>query len=280
MRLLLFYILFKTSFTFAQSIYTKPIYSGEYTVIDCFNNNTYKGLFKADTIKSNYLLNGTVLWRTIYLDIKENTLIFNSTSKCASIGLFEIIKFGLFEKKLNAFASDNFNDTKASHLTLTQLLKIISKKDSSTYTVFDANGNETTETTVVTKYLNGSDIKCYLIKENWVTNNNTGQLEKYVIGFAPLILDTKTQKIVPLFWLYFAEWKELLNAFEAKNYYSNSSISFYTVFQQKLFSSKISKELNIFDRLLKATKHGEDYTMEGELIKEKLKNSEEDLFQK
>ncbi len=112
MRLPFLLILFKTAFTFSQSIYTKPIYSGEYTVIDCFNNNTYKGVFKTETIKSNYLLNGIVLWRTIYLDIKENALIFNSTTKCASIGLFEIIKFGLFEKKLNAFASDNFNDTK------------------------------------------------------------------------------------------------------------------------------------------------------------------------
>jgi hypothetical protein len=194
MKLILLLILLNISFAFPQSIYDKQIYSGEYTVIDCFNNQNYKGVFKADTIKSNYLLNGTIIWRTIYLDNKENVLIFNSTSQCAAIGLFEIIKFGLFEKKLNAFSSDNFNDTKVSHLTPIQLTKIISKRDSSTYPTFDANGVEKKETSVVNRYLNGSDIKCYLIKENWITNNYTGELEKYVIGFAPLILDTKNAK--------------------------------------------------------------------------------------
>lgn len=280
MKLTGIFIIINTIYAFSQGGVFDPMYAGDYTVIDCFKNNNYKGTFKSDTIKSNYLLNATKLWRTIYLDNKENAAIFNSTSKCSSVGLFEIIKYGIFEKKLHAFTSDNFNETATSLLTQKQITKIISKKDSSTYSVFDANGVETKETSVVNRYILGSDIKSFLIKENWITNSYTGEMEKYVIGFAPLIFDDKKQKVVPLFWLYFPEWKELLASFEAKNYYSNAKISFYDVLERKLFISVISKELNLFDRSLKSTKHGVDNTFESELIKEKLKNSEEDLFPK
>lgn len=280
MKLTVLFIISNIIYAFSQGGVFDPMYAGDYTVIDCFKNNNYKGTFKSDTIKSNYLLNATKLWRTIYLDNKENAAIFNSTSKCSSVGLFEIIKYGIFEKKLHAFTSDNFNETATSLLTQKQITKIISKKDSSTYSVFDANGVETKETSVVNRYILGSDIKSFLIKENWITNSYTGEMEKYIIGFAPLIFDDKKQKVVPLFWLYFPEWKELLASFEAKNYYSNAKISFYDVLEHKLFISVISKELNVFDRSIKATKHGVDNTFESELIKEKLKNSEEDLFSK
>ena len=270
-----------TGYIYSQGnpgVWTNGKYSSDYTVLDCFKNSKYQGIFKADTIKSNYVLKGQKIWRTINLENKENQRIINSTSKCSNIGLFEIIKYGLFQKKLNAFSSDNFNETQSNHLTETQLLSMIIFRDSSITSVFDSDGNEKKEVSITNRYMYGSDIKSFLMKENWVINNYSGQLEKIIIGIAPLIYDKKTSKIVPLFWIYYPEWKELFASFEAKNYYSDEPITFNDVFTRKLFISLISKENNTFDRSVKATNHGKDFYLESELIKERVINYEEDLF--
>lgn len=251
----------------------------DYTVADCFKNSKYKGTFKADTIKSNYILKGQKIWRTINLENKDNEQLFNNTSKCNKIGLFEIIKFGLFTKKLNAFSSDNFNEVASHHLNEKQLLKIISFEDSTSNTVFDADGNETTESVSTKRFLFGSDVKSYVVKENWITNNYSGKLEKVIIGIAPLNIDKKTGKTMPLFWLYYPEWKELFASFEARNYYSEKQITFDEVLNRKLFTSTISKENNLFDRSVKSTNKGADFQIESEGIKEKIMNYEDDLFQ-
>ena len=262
----------------SQSVFHAGNYN-DYTVADCFKNSTYKGVFKADTVKSNYVLKGQKIWRTINLENKENSKLFNNTSKCSNVGLFEIMKYGIFQKKLNAFSTDNFNEVAGNRLTERQLLASLLLNDSSITTVFDANGNETKESSKVNRYLLGSDIKNYLIKENWISNSYTGKLEKVMIGIAPLFINKNTGKTMPLFWLYYPEWKELLASFEATNYYSEEKISFDDVLNKKLFVSIISKENNLFNRNIKSTHRGNDFYMESELIKEKISNYEEDLFQ-
>ncbi len=276
------YLFLFVSFIFKAQpgVMNNPIYTGEYTVVDCFRDNNYKGIFKADTIKSNYLMSGTKIWRLINLENKENEIIFNSTSKCSKIGLFEIIKFGIFAKKLHVFSSDNFNETKNTLLSNNNIIKIISLNDSSIVSVYDGDGVEKIEKHFEKRYLNGTDIKSFIVKENWVINNYSGKLEKVVIGVAPVFFNKTIQENAPLFWLYYDEWKELLASFEAKNYYSNSEISFYDVFEKKLFVSKIIKNENIKDVFLKTLKRGNDFESESELIKERLINMEEDLFEK
>lgn len=222
---------------------------------------------------------GQRIWRTIDLDNKENKTVFNNNNKCLQIGLFEVIKFGLFEKNLNAFASDNFNEVDKTRLSIAELKSIISLKDTSEEIVYDAQGNETKNIKIEKRYLFNEDVKAYVLKEDWFINNYSGQLEKKIIGFAPLVLDRKTQKVVPLFWLYYNEWRELLLSFEAKNYNSDAVISYRTVLEKNFFISQISKENNIFDRSIKSYKHGQDPSLESEMIKEKIYNSERDLFQ-
>ena len=271
-----------TQLVFAQSnpsVYDNPTnYSKDYTVSDCFKNVEYKGTFKADTIKSNYILKGQKIWRSISLQNKENELIFNHNGTCSEVNLFEIIKYGIFQKKLNVFSSDDFNEVKNHRLTQQQVTQLISFKDSSTNAVFDANGNQTTEVFKTNRYLMGSDIAYFLLKENWITNSRSGKLEKVIIGIAPLFYDQKTEKTRPLFWLYYPEWKELFSSFTAKNYYSEEHITFNDVLQRKLFISLISKESNVFDRTIKSTFRDRDFYLESENIKERIINYEEDLF--
>jgi hypothetical protein len=252
---------------------------GEFSVVDCFKQSQFLNTFKADSLTSNYILKGQRIWRSVSLDNKQNQILLNSNNECVVIGLFEIIKFGLFEKKLNAFSSDDFNHADKYHLKENQLLKLIQLNDSTLTKNFDALGNEKEELIVNNRYLFGSDIKSYLIKEDWILNSRTGKSEKYIIAIAPLVYDSKSEKTIPLFWLYYPEWKNMFALFEAKNFYSFEEISYDDVFMKRYFVSIISKESNVFDRTTKAYKHGNDAYLESELIKEKLMNSEMDLFQ-
>jgi len=226
------------------------------------------------------VLKGEKIWRSINLENKQNQLAFNNGSKCAEVGLFEIIKFGLFKKNLHAFSSDDFNDTKRHQLSNEQLLKRMAIHDTSVVEVFDGDGNKTRETIIDNRYMYGSDIKCFLLKEDWVINSYTGKMEKHIIGIAPLVFDNKLQKTVPLFWLYYAEWKQLFASFEAKNFYGDNRISFHDVFMNRYFISVVSKQSNMFDRSVKTVSHGRDIYAEGEVIYEKQNTDLEDLFQK
>jgi gliding motility associated protien GldN len=253
--------------------------NGEFSVVDCFKQSQFLNKFKSDSIASNYIVKGQRIWRSVSLDNRQNQVLLNTSNECAVIGLFEIIKFGLFEKKLNAFSSDDFSQARKYHLKENQLLKLIKLSDTMLTKSFDATGNEKEELTINNRYLSGADVKSYLIKEDWIFNSRTGKSEKYIIAIAPLVYDLKREKTIPLFWLYYPEWKRMFVLFEARNFYSFEKISYDDVFMKRYFVSIISKESNVFDRAAKEYKHGTDTYLESELIKEKLMNSEMDLFQ-
>lgn len=254
------------------------LYAKEFSVSDCFKNKHFSGKFRSDSISSNFVLKGQQIWRSIDLEDHQNKTLLVNNRGCAEVGLFEIIKFGLFDKKLNAFSSDDFNNAIKNRLSVAQIRKQISFHEVNENRSFDENGNEKSETLEVNRFLMGTDIKSYLLKEDWIFNAASGQTEKYIIGIAPLVFDPKKEKVVPLFWLYYPEWKELFASFEAKNYYSSGVISYADLFAKKYFISQISKESNVFDRSVKAVYHGSDVGTENENIKEKTNKQEIDLF--
>ncbi|PBQ33062.1 hypothetical protein CNR22_15175 [Sphingobacteriaceae bacterium] len=254
-------------------------YADTYSVKECFQAPKFTPGFKADSIAPNRVLKGIRIWRSVSLENRENQLVLNGTNKCEDMGLLEIIKFGVFEKGLHVFSSDDFNDAARTRIDKKTFKTLLLLNDSISMPAFDEKGEPVASGASLKKYLMGNDIKSYLIKEDWITNSYSGKTEKYIVGIAPLVYDSKTEKTVPLFWIYYPEWKSLLSAFKAKNVYTHEGINFAEVFAKRLFVSQISKESNVFDRGIKAYKHGSDTYLESELIKEKLNNAESDLFQ-
>jgi gliding motility associated protien GldN len=251
-----------------------------FDVRDCFKNAKYTGRIFKDSVRAGNQMKGQRIWRTIGLEDRQNNQTFNTSSgNCAQIGLFEVIKFGILEKKLNAFSGDDFNAVGKTRMTEAQVILQITFRDTNEINVFDADGVETKSVTIENRYYNNSDIKTYLMKEDWVVNSHTGKLEKKIVGIAPLVYERKSEKTMPLFWLYYNEWKELLASFEAKNYYTEEPLTYFDIFERRYFISQISKESNIFDRKVKMYKHGQELHLENEIIKNQLHNSEKDLFQ-
>lgn len=249
-----------------------------YNVKDCFRDSVYKRGFKGSSIKMNNVLKGQQLWRTISLSEPQNSILFNTNDRCELIGLFEIIKFGLIELHLNAFSSDDFGRSNLFVLKPADIVNSMIRKDSSAALSFDENGNEVSNSINEIRYLMGSDVKYYLMKEDWILNNYSGKMEKHIIAIAPLVDSGVTGVTAPLFWLYYAEWKDLFAAFRARNFYNYDSISFDDLFMKRFFISQISKETNLFDRAVKSVHHGTDAYLESERIKEKLNSAESDLF--
>lgn len=266
--------------SFAQTGVGIPgFYSAGYSVKECFQAFKFTPGFKADSIASNRILKGIRIWRSVSLENSQNEFVLNGNADCENIGLLEIIKFGVFEKGLHVFSSDNFDDVSRTLIGKNAFLRLLTLNDSLTRPYFDENGEVVKGNALTSKYRMGSDIKSYLIKEDWITNSYTGQIEKWIIGIAPVVYDPATEKTFPLFWMYYPEWRNFLSVFKAKNVFTHEGISFEDVFAKRFFVSQISKESNLFDRSIKSYNHGADTYLESELIKEKLKNAESDLFQ-
>lgn len=245
----------------------------------CFDSLHYKPGSSSPSPPPAYLFKGQRIWRSIRLNRPENIQIFGSGGYCADVGLFEISTFGLLEKKLNAFASDDFSTSQLVNLNTAAILKALQYHDSSQVETFDAQGVPHTENVYTHRYRMSGDIKGYLLKEDWVINSHTGAQEKYIVAFAPLGLDPQSGTTAPLFWLYYEEWRPLLTCFEAKNFYGYERISFHTLFQKKYFISTLEKINNVFDRGLKDTQRGENRNLNNEVLKEQLLHAESDLFQ-
>ncbi len=223
------------------------------------------------------MLQARRVWRSIDLRDPGNRQIFMSGGKCGEIGLFEVIKYGLLERKLKAFPADDIN-SEMKPFEPAELLQRLSYYDSSRVQSFDASGVATEELKITKRYLNGTDVHAFLLKEDWVMDSKSGALIKYIVCLAPLVYDRKSETVVPLFWLYYPEWQHLFDCFEARNYYSQERISYHTLLSRKYFSYKLSKINNIFDRSIKATDRGEDRVLNNEALKEQLLHTESDLF--
>jgi hypothetical protein len=255
------------------------VYAGkEFSAGDCFNKARYKGIFSPDSLKANMVLSGQRIWRVVSLDDKENKLLLNTNKGCEQVGLFEVMKFGLIERRLNAFDSDDFNEAKKSRLTQQQKVERMTLKDSSEVVTFDAEGNEKKEMVKVNRFYMGTDIVSFLIKEDWVFNAVTSQTVKYIIAFAPLVVNPKTGGLQPLYWLYYPEWRELLGCFNTKSAFADEPMPYAEIFAKRKFVSQITKESNVYDRSVRSVHHGDDIKVKTDKIKDNLNNKEADHF--
>lgn len=233
----------------------------------------------ADTLLPKHITKGTRIWRNIGLENPENKLIFNSHKPCKEVCFFEILKFGLLELGLKAFSSEDFHDPSKALLDKAKLEKLLYHADTIAEKYFDANGEASYHKKFVSGFIGCGDIRSLLLKEDWVINNYSGRMEKYIVAIAPMVYSEKDKKQVPLFWIYYPEWAGLLSVFKAHNIYSYEEVNYMTVFEKHKFISAVSKESNVFNRSIDDYKKGYDAEMESERIIEKLRNSESDLFE-
>lgn len=139
--------------------------------------------------------------------------------------------------------------------------------------------------------LNPDDIVKFRIKEDWVFDRESSRLFCRIIGIAPLktVLgaDKKTEMgASPLFWVYYPDLRLTLTKYEVYNpkNMGQNRMTWEELFESRMFGSYIVKSTldnplnrNIRNIFAKST-DGILRLLEGENIKEKIFNFEQDLW--
>jgi gliding motility associated protien GldN len=141
------------------------------------------------------------------------------------------------------------------------------------------------DTTIQAEF-NPEDVERYQIKEEWVFDKESSRLHVRILGIAPektvKNADGSVRGILPIFWVYYPDLRPMLAKYEAyngKNY--GARMSWEELFESRMFASRIIKStidnpgdqyINIYikDNILQL--------LEGENIKEKIFNYEQDLW--
>jgi len=139
---------------------------------------------------------------------------------------------------------------------------------------------------VVRNEFNPDDIIKYRLKEEWVFDKQTSRLYVRILGIAPLKTlyrpDGTERGSTPMFWVYYPNLRATLAKYEVynpKNF--GARMSWEELFESRMFSSYITKSTidNASNKTLaQSIKDPLFRLLEGEKIKDKIFNYEQDLW--
>lgn len=144
-------------------------------------------------------------------------------------------------------------------------------------------------TYMVIKQFEPSDVFYYWIVEDWFFDNKRSVLEKRIVGLAPMrekyTTDPNTgERILQgkevLFWVYFPHARDMLVTKEVFNRFNDTErMTFDDLFFKRMFSSRIIKADNVYDRYISEYKLGLDALLEAETLKKQFQEFEMDLWE-
>lgn len=139
---------------------------------------------------------------------------------------------------------------------------------------------------VILDEFNPDKIQKYWIKEDIVFDKESSRMHVRILGIAPLKnvenADGTLRAVTPLFWVYYPDLRPMLARYEVyngKNF--GARMSWEELFESRMFSARIVKTTmdNPFDRSIEG--YIDDpilRLLEGDMIKEKIFNYEQDLW--
>ena len=140
--------------------------------------------------------------------------------------------------------------------------------------------------TLIQEEFNPDAVSRYQLKEEWVFDKESSRLHVRILGIAPMkdILqpDGSVRAVAPVFWVYYPDLRPMLAKFEAyngKNY--GARMSWEELFESRMFSGRIVKSTmdNPGDQYIEGfIKDPILRLLEGDKIKEKIFNYEQDLW--
>lgn len=149
----------------------------------------------------------------------------------------------------------------------------------------DGSKGLTKDTTIVEEF-NPDKVERYWIKEEVVFDKESSRMFTRILGIAPLktILndDGSFRDVTPVFWVYYPDLRPMLakvDVYNGKNY--GARMSWEELFESRMFASRIIKSTvdNPNDQYIKQfVKDPILALLEGENIKEKVFNYEQDLW--
>lgn len=140
--------------------------------------------------------------------------------------------------------------------------------------------------TVISSEFNPDLVERYWIKEDVVFDKESSRMYTRILGIAPLLTilneDGSFRAVTPAFWVYYPDLRPMLAKFEVyngKNY--GARMSWEELFESRMFASRVIKSTinNPNDFFISSyVKDPILALLEGENVKEKIFNYEQDLW--
>jgi gliding motility associated protien GldN len=140
--------------------------------------------------------------------------------------------------------------------------------------------------TVIIEEFNPDKVERYWIKEDWVFDKESSRMHVRILGIAPLKTvtneDGSYRDVSPVFWVYYPDLRSIFakhEVYNGKNY--GARMSWEELFESRMFASRIIKSTinNPNDEFIRSyIKDPILALLEGENIKEKIFNYEQDLW--
>jgi len=236
----------------------------------------------------------TTVWEIIDLDERINFPLYyptvnNGLLSSTRKSLFRLLIDGIEAGEITEVYRTSYFRDKLSFEDLEQSL--LSKQLSSEGIEKSNAGEEVTENDYDIYKVESDKIMQYRIKGTWYFDKRLGELRYRLLGIAPVAPDVSTlsqgpeamaDALVPLFWVWYPNAREILNkssAFNVKN--SSQPITFDNILNSRRFNAVIYKEENVFeDREVKDYIYEDALRqlLESERIKERIRDFEQDMW--
>ncbi len=228
-----------------------------------------------------------IVWRRIELKEKKNHILYEPIRPIGEKkSLIDVILDGIENKGLTAYKATISDAGKEFDLILKQdeVNNVMGAKEE-ILLIAVLEGYDTV--TVPQPYVS-EEITSYLVKELWFFDKQRSVLDVRIIGFCPVREffddDIDPDHLMPryskVFWIHYPEIRSLLA--KSPVYSANTDVSNLTyddIFQKRYFSSFIYMESNPYNRTIGNYEIGLEALLEGERIKKKIFQYEQDLWE-
>jgi len=235
------------------------------------------------------ILYSSMVWEKVVLDERVNFPLYypidtNNISKHRR-SLFDVIMKSVKNGAIENIYDDSYFTTKRTLKDIEASMVLV---DTTELGIEQFNAGEE----ISKEYINKTEITAahvveYHIKGLYYFDKRQGELKYRLLGIAPVVPDVNTltaeePDLVPLFWVFFPDAREVLHvakAFNGKN--SAIPLSFDHLLNARRFNGYIFKEENVQgDRAITEYIHENALMqlLESDRVKDKIRNFEQDMW--
>ena len=235
------------------------------------------------------ILFSKMTWEKVVLDERANFPLYYpiDTNNIGSDrrSLYDVLMKNIQNGKIKNIYDDSYFTTKRTLKDIESALKMI---DTTELGIEQLNaGEELSAEYINQRDITAADIKEYHIKGLWYFDKRQAEMKYRLLGIAPVapdvnFIDDFEPDLVPLFWVFFPDAREVLH--EAKSFNNENSsmpFSFDHVLNARRFQGYIFREENVQgDRAISeyVSQNALMQLLESERIKDKIRDFELDMW--
>jgi len=227
------------------------------------------------------------VWRIIDLHEKMNHILYYPERPMQDrFSLIDLMMKSIEANEITAYNPNASEFDEFAEPTTFEQIKITFGAVDEEIDVEDENGNVTKKK--IKGAYNSSEVKQYMIKEEWFFDKQRSVLEVRIVGICPIRfyykpddINQETVQKAKLFWVYFPHARKVFAnhlVFNVKN--DAQYLTFDDIFFKRFFTSFIYQESNSYNnRAINQYALGLESLMESERIQDNIRNFESDLWE-